>query len=115
VFSGLNLIIGGAFDSGNSVSTRDIVADFVAGQDKLDFSGIDANLTLAALGNQAFTWVASAGGAFTGPAQLRHRFEFVGTQEYTIVEGNVNNSNGSAEFQVALVGHHTLTATDIIL
>ena len=43
---------------------RDIVADFVQGDDKFDLSGIDANTTLA--GNQAFTF--SGGPSFSGAA-----------------------------------------------
>ncbi|HYQ38752.1 MAG TPA: M10 family metallopeptidase C-terminal domain-containing protein, partial [Pseudomonas sp.] len=98
-------------DSGVGAGARDVIADFVSGSDKLDFSGIDANSL--AFGNQAFSFNATAGASLSGPAQLVFHYEVIGGQEYTVVEGNVN-SNLAADFQVALVGHINLVATDII-
>jgi len=101
-------------ESGVGAAARDVIADFLSGTDKLDFSTIDANTAFFAFGNQAFTFNATAGAAFTGAAQLIYHYEVIGGQEYTVIEGNVN-ANLGADFQVALVGHQTPAATDIFL
>jgi Animal haem peroxidase/RTX calcium-binding nonapeptide repeat (4 copies)/Cadherin domain len=98
-------------ESGITVATRDIVADFVQGLDKLDFNTIDANSGVA--NNQNFTFNATAGAAITAAGQLVYHYEIVSGQEYTVVEGNVN-ANNAADFQVALIGHYNLTAADIV-
>jgi Ca2+-binding RTX toxin-like protein len=101
--------------TGVGAATRDVITDFVSGTDKLDFSGIDADTRAAAPGNQAFTFNATAGAAFTGPAQLVFHYEGAGANEITVIQGNVNN-NLNPEFEVALLGHITFNAaTDIIL
>ncbi|MDO8252681.1 MAG: M10 family metallopeptidase C-terminal domain-containing protein, partial [Rhodoferax sp.] len=99
-------------ESGVGAAARDVIADFLSGSDKLDFSTIDANTGTG--GNQAFTFNATAGAAFTGAGQLIFHYEVIGSQEYTVIEGNVN-ANLGADFQVALVGHQTPAATDIFL
>ena len=101
--------------SGVGAATRDVITDFVSGTDKLDFSGIDANTRGNAPGNQAFSFNATAGAAFTGPAQLVFHYEGTGANEITVIQGNVNN-NLNPEFEVALLGHITFNpVTDIIL
>ena len=101
--------------SGVGAATRDVITDFVSGTDKLDFSGIDADARAAAPGNQAFSFNATAGAAFTGPAQLVFHYEGAGANEITVIQGNINN-NLNPEFEVALLGHITFNpATDIIL
>lgn len=92
-------------------TVRDLITDFLSGADKIDFSTIDANNTLA--GNQAFTFSAVAGAAFTGAGQLRYHYEGVGVNEITVIEGNVN-ANLAPDFQVALTGHQVLLATDLV-
>lgn len=47
-------------------------------------------------------------------AQLRYHYEGSGANEITVIEGNVN-ANLAPDFQVALLGHHTLQASDIVL
>ena len=47
-------------------ATRDLVIDFVPGQDVIDLAGVDADSTVP--GNQSFRWVAKAN--LTGAAQL---------------------------------------------
>jgi Ca2+-binding RTX toxin-like protein len=101
-------------ESGVGAAARDVIADFLGGTDKLDFSTIDANTAFFAFGNQAFTFNATAGAAFTGAAQLIYHYEVIGGQEYTVIEGNVNANLGT-DFQVALVGHQTLATTDLAL
>ncbi len=99
-------------ESAVGAAVRDVIADFLSGTDRLDFATIDANT--GAGGNQAFAWNATAGGAFTGAGQLIYRYETVGGVEYTVLEGNVN-ANLAADFQVALLGRHTLQAADLVL
>jgi Ca2+-binding RTX toxin-like protein len=99
-------------ESAVGAAVRDVIADFLSGTDRLDFATIDANT--GAGGNQAFVWNATAGGAFTGAGQLIYRFETVGGVEYTVLEGNVN-ANLATDFQVALLGRHTLQAADLVL
>jgi Ca2+-binding RTX toxin-like protein len=91
---------------------RDLITDFLSGTDKIDFSTIDANVTVR--GNQAFTFNPTAGAAFTGAGQLRYSHEGSGDTAITVIEGNVN-ANLAADFQVALVGHHTFAPQDIVL
>jgi Ca2+-binding RTX toxin-like protein len=98
-------------ESGATAATRDIITDFVSGQDRLDFSFIDANSGTG--GNQAFSAMV-LGATFTAAGQLRYHYEVVNGQEYTVIEGNVN-SNLGADFQVALVGHQTLAVNDVVL
>ena len=47
-------------------ATRDLVTDFVPGQDIIDLTGVDADSTVP--GNQSFRWVGKA--TLTGAAQL---------------------------------------------
>ena len=100
--------------SGVGTANRDVITDFVSGIDKLDFSAIDANTFILAFGNQAFTFNSIAGASFTGAAQLRYYHEGSGANEITVIEGNVN-ANLAPDFQLALIGHHTLLASDIVL
>jgi len=92
-------------DSGITSAARDTVVDFLAGQDKLDFSGIDA---IAGGGDNAFSLI--GGNSFTAAGQLRSFIN--GTN--TIVEGNVDN-NFTADFQIVLTGNHALQLTDFVL
>ncbi|MES2338060.1 MAG: cadherin domain-containing protein [Pseudomonadota bacterium] len=101
-----------AGDSARSGSDRDTITDFQRGVDRIDLSAIDANTGVS--GNQSFTLRSGAGAAFTGAAQLRFAFEFVNGVEHTVVYGNTNTGS-SAEFAIALVGHHELTIADFIL
>ncbi|MBQ0920052.1 M10 family metallopeptidase C-terminal domain-containing protein [Hydrogenophaga aromaticivorans] len=99
-------------ESGVGAAVRDLIADFVAGTDKLDFSTLDANTGVA--GNQDFTFNATDGALFTGAGQLVYHHEGSGANAITVIEGNLNNNLGT-DFQVALVGHVSLSASDFIL
>ncbi|NDP37697.1 MAG: hypothetical protein GZ093_02955 [Rhodoferax sp.] len=99
-------------ESGNGAAMRDLITDFLSGSDILDFAGIDAN-TVAAT-DQAFTFNAVDGAAFTAAGQLIFHYEGSGSSEITVIEGNINAALGT-DFQVALVGHHALAATDFVL
>jgi Ca2+-binding RTX toxin-like protein len=91
-------------DSGATAVTGDLIHDFVIGQDKLDFSGIDA---ITGGADDSFSLI--GGAAFTAAGQLRF-FNSGGT---TIVEGNVD-SNLAADFQIALTGNHVLQASEFV-
>lgn len=104
-------------DSRTSANGRDVIIDFEQGVDLIDLSLIDARTSgTGSGGNQAFTFLGEWNGTgteFSDQAQLKYHFETVGGVEHTYVEGNVNN-NTAADFQIDLVGHIALTASDFI-
>lgn len=75
---------------------RDIITDFVRGQDRINISGIDANSAVG--GDQAFTTIVASAANFTAAAQLR--YYQVGAA--TIVEGNTDANFATAEFSLQL-------------
>ena len=79
--------------------------------DVIDLTGIDANTSLLAFGDQAFTLLAK-GAAITGPAQLAWTYDAASNQ--TIISGNTNSTT-TPEFRLALVGNIDLSATDFLL
>ncbi len=88
-----------------ATASRDLITDFVSGEDKIKLSGIDANSTVA--GNQAFARVSE----FTGTAG-----QLVVLQEGgdTLLSGDVNGDE-LADFVIELAGVSVLSATDIVL
>ncbi len=94
-------------ESGIGSGARDVITDFVSG-DRIDLAGIDANIIVA--GDNAFSFIGTA--AFSSAGQLRYSFDGVTGQ--TFIEGN-SNANVAADFQIALVGNHTLVAGDFLL
>lgn len=90
-------------DCGLTLATRDVINDFVHGQDKIDLSGIDANsLTI---GNQTFTSFVRANTAFTEAGQLK--------MKSGVLYGNTDDDS-AAEFSITLTGITTLVLDDII-
>ncbi|BAN49815.1 peroxidase family protein [Metapseudomonas resinovorans] len=104
-------------DSGTGNTTRDVINDFQQGQDRIDLGPIDAQQSGPGnAGNQDFSFLGlwnGAGNEFNGQAQLKFHYVNVGGVEHTYVEGNVNN-NSAADFQIDLVGHIALAASDFI-
>lgn len=96
-------------DTGKTAQTRDVIADFVHASDKIDLHLIDANTHKA--GNNAFTWQAAKGAAFTGVAGQLHYATSGGNM---IVSGDVNGDK-IADFQIELTGTKMLTKIDFIL
>jgi Ca2+-binding RTX toxin-like protein len=84
-------------------ATRDLVIDFVSGEDVIDLAGVDADSTVP--GNQSFRWVAKAN--LSGAAQLGY-FVSGGT---TIVRASTD-ADAAAELEIQLTGTKTLTAGD---
>ncbi|WP_116654487.1 M10 family metallopeptidase C-terminal domain-containing protein [Pelagibacterium sediminicola] len=96
-------------------SPRDVITDFSHGEDIIDLSAIDAVSNVA--GNQAFTFLATPGTAFSGVrGELQWFFEDMADEanDRTIVAGDING-DGAADFQIELTGLVTLTAIDFIL
>ena len=108
----VNVINGG---SGNdtfkflstSAADGDTILLFEPG-DRLDLSGIDANV--GAAGDQAFTIV--SGAALTAAGQLAVSYESRADGDFTIVEGNVDG-NTDADFRMEIQGHHVLNNTNV--
>jgi Ca2+-binding RTX toxin-like protein len=94
--------------SESTAAARDVITDFSRSQnDKINLSGIDANVLVA--NNQAFTFIGAA--AFSGVAgQLR--FEQIGGN--TFVSGDTNGDR-VADFQIELTGPVTPVASDFVL
>ena len=91
-------------DSGITKGTMDQITDFTHGADKIDLSGIDANVALS--GIQAFSHVILAGtDSFTAPGQLQF------DSSTGILYGNTD-SDAAPEFAIQLLGVATLMASD---
>ena len=92
-------------EMGATSTTRDIITDFVRGQDRIDLAGLDANT--ATTTNEAFSATFLAASAtFTAAGQLK----FAGGVLY----GNAD-SDAEAEFALQLTGISTLAASDLTL
>lgn len=115
--TGADRLIGGAgrdvfnFDhfaeSGLASTTRDVIADFVRGTDRIDLATIDANLLVA--GNQALRYI-GAQPFHRSAGELHTRATATGL----IAEGDVNG-DGRADFQIELTGVKALAAADFVL
>jgi Ca2+-binding RTX toxin-like protein len=82
---------------------RDVMKDFVPGQDVIDVSDIDADSTTP--GQQSFRWVGKA--TLTGAAQLGYYV----SGGNTIVRASTD-ADSAAELEIQLTGKKTLTAAD---
>jgi Ca2+-binding RTX toxin-like protein len=98
-------------DSLNLYGKFDLITDFQKGSDKLDFSQIDANETVA--GNQAFKMV-----AYGGPNQVLQAGQMTAHYDAalgkTIIEANIDG-DASNEFHLELNGNVVPNASDMIL
>ena len=90
-------------DSAASYS-RDVIADFVSGQDKIDLSAIDA-ITGAGTSNDTFQFI--TGSSFTAAGQVRFA--------NGIIYGNTDTDLTTDEFQIAVTGVTSMAATDFVL
>ena len=97
-------------ETGNTVTTRDIIADFKHNQgDKIDLSAIDANTAFT--GNNAFSALKLGGtfsGVFANPGELYF------DQSAHILYGN-NDADSTADFSIQLTGVNSLAAADLLL
>jgi Ca2+-binding RTX toxin-like protein len=92
-------------DSANSTSLRDVIADFVRGQDKIDLSAIDARTSTSF--NDAFTFLSSAP---VSSLQANGALWFTGGILYGSVDSSI-----APEFSIQLTGMNALSASDFIL
>ena len=92
-----------------SSASRDVITDFVRGQDKIDLSGLDANQATSI--NDAFS-APTVGGPFSGV--FANAGELYFDQVARVLYGNTD-ADAAAEFAIALTGVNTLTANDILL
>ena len=112
---GVDTLTGGAgrdtFDfnpggSGVGAGRRDIITDFLAGQDVLDLLSVDANAGRA--GDQAFAFVGTR--AFTGAGQVR----LARVDGDTVVQGSTDG-DAAPELEILLANGATPTAGDFLL
>ncbi len=82
---------------------RDVVRDFQHGFDLVHLAAIDADEGTS--GNQSFNWIGLD--SFSGNAGELRRVN-------SVVEGDVNG-DGSADFQIAVLGSSTLFSSDFLL
>jgi Ca2+-binding RTX toxin-like protein len=103
---------GGGDDIFRFLSAADADGDMILGftpGDRIDLSHMDADASLA--GKQSFTIVS---GGFTGKGQLMISEEFRDGESFTLVSGNISDSDG-ADFTITLKGSHQLTEDQFIL
>jgi hypothetical protein len=103
----------GAYDPLSGAAKRDVVTDFVKGEDRLDLSKIDASLKLS--GDQAFIWNGTANFSSKSGDLIYRTFDLAGTaNDKTIVYGDID-LDGRADFQIELAGILNLSRSDFIL
>jgi serralysin len=95
-------------DSGASVATSDLIADFVRGQDVIDLSGIDARTTNA-VPNDAFSFIGAA-----ASSNVAGQMRYSTAAGVTTLQMDVNG-NGTADMILRLTGTFALTAQDFVL
>ena len=115
--TGGDLLVGGlgrdVFDFNSILDSRragrDLISDFVQGEDIVDLRTIDANEDRR--GNQKFKFLGES-----GPTKKGHQvyYTYDADNDLTIVRGDVDG-NRKPDFQILLSGQHVLTAGDFVL
>lgn len=98
-------------ETGNNAATRDIILDFQQGEsrDRIDISSIDASTIQR--GNNAFVFIGTVPDFGASPnGEIRYAHE----GDMTVIYFDTDRDS-SAEFQIALNGHLTLTSADFVL
>ena len=96
-----------AAESGAGAGNRDVITDFVSGEDRIELSRIDADITQGF--KQRFDFVGDT--AFSGTAG-ELRFEQIGNN--TLVQAD-RDGDGRADFEILLRGSMTLTEDDFLI
>lgn len=100
-----------AAEIGSTTNTRDVITDFVQGQDKISLSAIDANTRVS--GDQGFTFLAGDDQSFTRTAgELAWRIDEADNR--TVIQGDTNG-DGVHDFEIKLTGSFDLVAGDFVL
>ncbi|EPX82032.1 calcium-binding protein [Salipiger mucosus] len=94
-------------ESGVGAGNRDLVTDYVAGEDRIEISRFDADTTQGF--KQAFAFVGDAGLSGTA-GELGYRHE----SGNTIVQADVDG-DGAADFEIELAGIMELTEADFLI
>ncbi|MEQ1576144.1 MAG: M10 family metallopeptidase C-terminal domain-containing protein, partial [Hyphomicrobium sp.] len=93
---------------------RDIIADFVQGQDKIDLNFIDARTNLA--GNQEFSFIGTFNFGGDGESSPEVRFfQDVANQNTIVHVDRAGDGNLIADFEIQLSGLFNLNASDFNL
>ncbi|WP_050532383.1 calcium-binding protein [Pseudaestuariivita atlantica] len=96
-----------AAETGAGPGNRDLITDFTPGEDRIEISRIDADITQGF--KQRFDFIGDA--AFSGTAgELR----FDHDAGRTIVQAD-RDGDGTADFEILLTGTLTLSATDFLI
>jgi serralysin len=82
----------------STAAARDSILDFTSGSDRIDLSGIDANIL--AEGDQAFTWIGTSAFGGSGAASAGQLRVYESGANW-IVEGDVNG-DGIADLVIQL-------------
>ena len=93
-------------ESGVGAGNRDIITDFTPGEDRIELSRFDADLTQGF--RQHFTFVGEAGVLAAGELGYRHE------DGNTIVMAEVTG-DGIADFEIELTGLVALTESDFLI
>lgn len=105
---GADVFVFAARDTGGSAATADVINDFAPGQDVIQLSAIDADVTSPGT-NQAFAFIGTE--AFGHHAGELRVATLAGD---TLVEGDTNG-DGVADLVIVLAGTVALTAGDFVL
>lgn len=104
--------------AGNGAN-RSVITDFAAGVDKINLAALDADSRAASPGVQHFTFDGLLGaGVNPTTGHIGYHFVTIAGQEHTIIDGNIRTANAidtTVDFQIDLLGHVALTATDFFL
>ncbi|MDG4574466.1 MAG: M10 family metallopeptidase C-terminal domain-containing protein [Defluviicoccus sp.] len=97
-----------ATETGNSLTTCDVITDFEGGRDKIDLKDIDASTVLP--GNNSFLWRGTGPFTTSKEGELRYqKYNNAGTaNDYTVIFGDTDADTAS-EFQIKLQGLIDLT------